>query len=62
MAKVEKKQGRRTDLELVNNGVNKLDVIKEAGFTPMQISRFEALAAHPDIVEAAKAEARNLCC
>ena len=36
----------------------KSEVISEAGFTPMQVSRFETLAAHPDLVEQAKAEAR----
>lgn len=37
----------------------KLDAIKEMGFTPMQVSRFETLAAHPEIVAQAKAEARE---
>ena len=54
-----KAQGARTDIEHYNNGDMKLkaDVIREAGFTPMQVSRFETLAAHPEIVEQAKAEA-----
>lgn len=43
----------------VNFGKSKADVIEESGFTPMQVSRFETLAAHPDIVEQTKAEARN---
>ena len=38
---------------------SKTEVIKNMGFTPMQVSRFEALAAHPEIVEQAKAEARE---
>ena len=44
-----------------NSGVNstKADVIRDAGFTPMQVSRFETLAKHPDIVAQAKAEARE---
>lgn len=47
-----------------NNSTVKLtktkdEVIREAGFTPMQISRFQTLAAHPEIVEQAKAEARE---
>lgn len=39
--------------------ITKTDVIRNAGFTPMQISRFETLAANPEIVEQAKAEARE---
>ena len=34
-------------------------VIKEAGFTPKQAERFQQLASHPEIVEQAKAEARE---
>lgn len=37
----------------------KKQVISDMGFTPMQVSRFETLAAHPEIVEQAKAEARE---
>lgn len=37
----------------------KTQIIKEAGFTPKQVERFQTLAAHPDIVEKAKAEARE---
>jgi hypothetical protein len=42
-----------------NFAKTKAEVIAEAGFTPMQVSRFETLAAHPEIVEQAKAEARE---
>lgn len=48
-----------------DNGVQSFDrktkteVIEEAGFTSKQVQRFEALAAHPDIVEQAKAQARE---
>lgn len=35
----------------------KSDVIRDAGFTPKQVERFQSLAAHPEIVEQAKAEA-----
>ena len=61
MAKVPTQQGKRTDIQPHNSGDNKLkaDIIREAGFTPMQVSRFETLAAHPEIVEQAKAEARE---
>lgn len=38
---------------------NKEDIIKEAGFTKMQVQRFEQLAKHPEMVQAAKVEARQ---
>lgn len=37
----------------------KREVIKANGLTPMQVSRFELLAANPGLVEEAKAEARE---
>lgn len=37
----------------------KTEVIQDAGFTPKQVQRFQTLAAHPEIVEQAKAEARE---
>ena len=37
----------------------KADIISEAGFTPRQVERFQTLAAHPEIVAQAKAEARE---
>ena len=37
----------------------KADIIEKAGFTPKQVQRFETLAKNPDIVEQAKAEARE---
>lgn len=37
----------------------KSEVIRDAGFTQKQVERFQTLAAHPDIVEQAKAEARE---
>ena len=37
----------------------KADVIREAGFTQKQVERFQTLARHPEIVEQAKAEARD---
>ena len=37
----------------------KADVIEQAGFTPKQVQRFQTLAAHPEIVAQAKAEARE---
>lgn len=63
MAKVPKEPGRRTDIEPVDSSVQRLptrnEVIEQAGFTPKQVQRFETLAAHPEIVEQAKAEARE---
>lgn len=65
MAKVPKGSGgdRRSEDFKNNTAVTfektKAEVIEESGFTPMQISRFETLAAHPEIVAQAKAEARE---
>ena len=61
MAQVPTRPGARTDIEPHNTDDKRLkaDVIREAGFTSMQVSRFQTLAAHPEIVEQAKAEARE---
>lgn len=40
-------------------GESKTEIIKNAGFTSKQVERFQTLAAHPEIVEQAKAEARE---
>ena len=37
----------------------KAEVVKEAGFSQKQVERFQTLAAHTDLVEKAKEEARN---
>ena len=37
----------------------KNEVIKDAGFTPKQAERFQQLASNPELVERAKAEARE---
>ena len=37
----------------------KAEVIREAGFTPKQVERFQQLAEHPELVEQAKTEARD---
>lgn len=37
----------------------KSDVIREAGFTQKQVEHFQQMAAHPELVEQAKAEARE---
>ena len=37
----------------------KYETIEKAGFTPKQVERFQTLAAHPEIVAQAKAEARE---
>ena len=61
MAQVPKAQGFASTIR--DNGVanvqTKTSVIERAGFTPKQVERFETLAAHPDLVEQAKAEARE---
>ena len=38
---------------------SKREVIEESGFSKTQVQRFEELASHPEIVEQAKAEARE---
>lgn len=67
-----KAQGKRTDLELSNSGVTKLEVkptllppvqtkeqaVKELGFDKIQVSRFQTLAQNKEIVEQVKQEAR----
>ena len=61
MAKVPKASGRPS--KKIDSGVEnkktKADAIKDAGFTQKQVERFQTLAANPDIVEQAKAEARE---
>lgn len=64
MAKVPKASGgdRRSDSFKNDSGVHfetKTEVIEKAGFTPKQVQRFETLAKNRDIVEQAKAEARE---
>lgn len=67
-----KAQGKRTDLELSNTAVTKLeykpappppvqtkeDAVKKLGFDKIQVSRFQTLAKNKDIVEQVKQEAR----
>lgn len=61
MAKVPKRQGFASAIRDsgVANADTKEAVIEQAGFTPKQVQRFETLAAHPEIVEQAKAQARE---
>ena len=64
MAKVPKEPGRRNDIKPADTAVQRFqptrnEVIEQAGFTPKQVQRFETLAAHPEIVAQAKAEARE---
>ena len=61
MAKLPKSQGARTDKQLRRSGEprSKIEVIEAAGFSRMQAQRFEALAKNPELVEQAKAEARE---
>jgi len=61
MRNVPTAQGKRTDIKLMDNSVqkSKADFIGQAGLTVKQVQRFETLAAHPDMVAQAKAEARQ---
>ena len=61
MREVPKAQGKRTDKQPLPTDGQKLktDVFTEMGFTHSQVQRFETLAAHPEAVERAKAEARE---
>ena len=61
MARVPKKQGFASAIRDsgVANAETKTAIIEKAGFTPKQVQRFETLAAHPELVEQAKAEARE---
>lgn len=59
MREVPKAQGKRTDIKPTDTAVGKYEVIEKAGFTPKQVERFETLAAHPEIVAQAKAEAKE---
>lgn len=57
-----KASGRRSDLEPNRNGAERLTTkterLAEIGIKPDTANRYESLAAHPEAVEKAKAEAR----
>lgn len=64
MARVPKASGgdRRSENFKTDSGVvfeTKANVIEKAGFTPKQAERFQRMAAHPEAVERAKAQARE---
>lgn len=63
MAKVPKATPNNNPFHENDNAVGfvkpKSDVIREAGFSQKQAERFQALAAHPEIVAQVKAEARE---
>jgi DNA modification methylase len=59
MREVPKAQGKRTDTQHSNTAVTKLETLESMGFNKMQVQRFETLAAHPEIVAQAKAEAKE---
>lgn len=61
MRDVPKAQGKRTDKQLLptDGQKSKAEVFADMGFTHSQVQRFETLAAHPEIVAQAKAEARE---
>ena len=62
MARVPTRQGKRTDMEPMDSGVqkSKQQIIEDAGFTVKQAQRFETLAAHPEIVEQAMNQFDNV--
>ena len=55
---METAQGKRKDLEHSNTVVTKSEQLKEIGIDKMTAHRFEQLAAHPEQVERAKADAK----
>ena len=60
MAKVPKQNTHNRAKVRQDSGVqSKTEIIEKAGFTPKQVQRFETLAKNRDIVEQAKAEARE---
>lgn len=60
MREVPKASGNQYTVQLPTAGQKqKSEVIKDMGFTHSQVQRFETLAAHPEAVERAKAEARE---
>jgi hypothetical protein len=60
MREVPKQNTHNRSANRPDNGVqSKTEIIENAGFTVKQVQRFETLAAHPEIVEQAKAEARE---
>ena len=61
MAKIPKKQGARTDIQLLDSGVqkSKAEIIENAGFSVKQAQRFQTLAKNPELVEQAKAKAQK---
>jgi site-specific DNA-cytosine methylase len=52
-------QGARTDIKPIRTTANKLDEISKLGFNKDQVSRFQQMAKHTDIVEQVKAEAKD---
>ena len=52
-------QGQRNDLQLSNTSETKLDILEDIGISKITANRFEQMAAHPEIVEQAIAEARE---
>jgi len=63
LKKLPKKQGKRTDLQLTDTDVGKLEskaeIVENLGFSEKQAERLEVLADNKDVVELVKAEARE---
>ena len=56
--------GKRTDIQPINSGVNRLnkskkEILEDLGFSQMQANRLETLAENSNLVEYVKAEARE---
>lgn len=60
-ARITKSQGKRTDIEPIRNGAekSKKEQLAQIGIKQDTAERYEALARHPEIVEQAKAKARE---
>lgn len=60
-AKIEKASGARTDLQPLDSAVerSKAEQLAEIGISQHTAERFERLAAHPELVQEAKEEARE---
>ena len=60
MAKIPKQNTHNRAKNRPDSGVaSKTEIVKNAGFTPKQAERFQTLAKNPELVEQAKAEARE---
>ena len=63
IAELPESPGKRTDKVPLDSAVKRLktkqEILEDSGFSVRQAHRYETLAAHPDVVERAKTEARE---